>query len=103
MHEKVVAYEKWSLMGTINEISPKLYPSTNNVYIIKLLPSLVKIRQIDKGISIKLIHSRFNLQRVLCFVNASMNLIAFEFGNLFLVKSTETAPTVVFSCVSCLL
>ena len=53
VHGKMVAYERWSLTGTINEISPKLYPSTNNNYYIKLLPSLVKIRQIDKAVSIK--------------------------------------------------
>ena len=27
---------------------------------------------------------------VLCFVNALMNLTAFEFGNMLLVKSMET-------------
>ena len=30
VHEKVVAYERWLRTGTINEMSPKLYPSTNN-------------------------------------------------------------------------
>ena len=29
MHEKVVAYERWSLTGTVNEINPKLCRSTN--------------------------------------------------------------------------
>ena len=44
-------------MGTINKISPKLYQSTNNYYYIKLLPLLVIIREIDKAVAIKLIHS----------------------------------------------
>ena len=33
VHEKVVTYERWSRTGKINEISPKLYRSTNNYYI----------------------------------------------------------------------
>ena len=53
VHEKVVAYKRRSLMGTINEISPKLYRSTNNNYYIKLLPLLVKIRKIGKAVAIK--------------------------------------------------
>ena len=96
VHEKVVAYERWSLTGTINEISPKLYRSTNNNYYIKLLPLLVKIRQIDKAVTIKT-----NSFWVLCFVNALTYLITFEFGNVLLVKSTETSVTAFFSCVSC--
>ena len=38
VHEKVVAYERWPLTGTIDEISPKLYRITNSNYYIKLLP-----------------------------------------------------------------
>ena len=72
-------------MGTINKISPKLYPSTNNNCYIKLLPILVKIRQIDKAFSIKT-NSFWVLQHVLCFVNALTNLIAFEFDKVLLVK-----------------
>ena len=30
VHENVITYKKWSLMGKINEMSPKLYQSTNN-------------------------------------------------------------------------
>ena len=44
---------------------------------------------------LKLIHSG-DFQRVLCFVNALMYLTAFEFGDVFLVKSTETSLTVFF-------
>ena len=98
MHGKVVAYERWSLTGTINEMSPKLYRLTNNDYNIKLLPLSVKIRQIDKGVSIKT-NSFWILQHVLCFINAWMKLIAFEFGNVLLVKSTATALTVSFFVV----
>ena len=90
MHEKVVAYERWSLTGTINEISPKLFRSTNNnYYILKLSPFLIKIRQIDKVVAIKS-NSFWVLRHVLCFVNALMKIIAFEFGNVLLVKSKET-------------
>ena len=33
---------------------------------------------------------------VLCFVNASMNLIAFEFGDVLLVQSMESGLNVFF-------
>ena len=85
-------------MGTINKLSPKLYRLTNNDYNIKLLPLSVKIRQIDKGVSIKT-NSFWILQHVLCFINAWMKLIAFEFGNVLLVKSMATALTVSFFVV----
>ena len=100
VQEKVVAHERWSPTGTINKISSELYASTNNNCYIKLLPILVKIRRIDKTVSIK-INPFWVLQHVLCFVNALANLIAFEFGKVLLVKSTETALTVLFSRVSC--
>ena len=79
-------------MGTINKISPKLDPSTNNDYNMKLLPLSV-IRQVDKDVSIKT-NSFSVLQHVLCCIIAWMKLIAFEFGNVLLVKSTATALTV---------
>ena len=46
---------KWSLTrgGRLREQSTK-YPSTDNDYHKKLLPLLIKIRQIDKGVSITL-------------------------------------------------
>ena len=69
VHEKVVAYEKWSLTGTINEINPKLTRSTNNNYYIKLLPLLVKIRQIGKAVASKT-NSFWTFQHLLCFINA---------------------------------
>ena len=48
-----VAYERWSLMGTINEINPKRYRSTDNNYYIKSIPLLVKLGQIDKAVAIE--------------------------------------------------
>ena len=65
VHEKVVAYDRWSLEGTIKEISPNLYSSTNNNCYVKLLPLVVKIRQIDKAVSIKT-NSFWVLQHGLC-------------------------------------
>ena len=50
----------------------------------------------DKAVAVKT-NSFSVLQHVLCFVNALMNLIAFEFGNVLLVKSTETGLNVFFS------
>ena len=49
----------------------------------------------DKAVAVKT-NSFWVLQHVLCFVNALMNLIAFEFGNVLLVKSTETGLNVFF-------
>ena len=104
VHKKVVAYERWSLTGTIKEISPKLYQpiDNNNYYYRKLLPLLVKIRQIDKAIAIKT-NSFWVLQHILCFVYALMNLVAFESGNVLLVKSTEAGQTVFFQLCKLLL
>ena len=59
VHEKVVAYERWSLARKINKISPKLYRSTNNNDDTKLLLSLVKNKQIGKAVAFKLIYSGF--------------------------------------------
>ena len=48
----------------------------------------------DKAVAVvkKLIHSGWLLLHVLCLINAFMNPIAFEFANVVLVRSTETAP-----------
>ena len=82
-------YERWSLTGNINEISPKLYRLTYNNYYVKLLPLLVKLRQMDKAVAVKT-NSCWVLLYVLCFLNALKNLTAFEFDDELLVKSTET-------------
>ena len=85
MYEKVVAYERWLLTGTIKEISPKLYN-------VKSLLSLVKIKQIGKAVAIKT-NSFWVLQHVFCFVNALMNLIAFEFGNVKVKVKSAYEPS----------
>ena len=74
VHETVVAHKRWPLTGTIKEISPKLYRLTNNnCYYMKLLPLLVKIRQMDKAVAVKT-NSFWVLLHILCFLNALMNL-----------------------------
>ena len=49
----------------------------------------------DKAVAFKT-NSFWVLLHILCFVNALMNLIAFEFSDVLLVKSTETSLNVFF-------
>ena len=49
----------------------------------------------EKAVAIKTNPFRV-LLHVLSFVNALMNVIAFEFGDVLLVKSTETGLNVIF-------
>ena len=64
-----------------------------NRLLYKVIASLAKIRQIDKAVAIKT-NLFWVLHHVLCFLNALMNSIPFEFGSVLLVKSTETGLTV---------
>ena len=54
----------------------------------------------DKVVAVKT-NSFWVLLHFLCSVNALMNLVAFEFVNVLLVKSTETGPNVFFIWASC--
>ena len=49
----------------------------------------------DKAVAVKT-KSFWVLLHVLCFVNTLMNLIAIGFGDVLLVKSTETGLNVFF-------
>ena len=49
----------------------------------------------DKAVAFKT-NSFWVLLHILCFVHALMNLIAFEFSDVLLVKSTETSLNVFF-------
>ena len=50
----------------------------------------------DKAVAVKT-NSFWVLLHVLSLVNALINLIAFEFGDVLLVKSTESGLNVFFS------
>ena len=49
----------------------------------------------DKAVAVKT-NSFWILLHVLSFTNVLMNFIAFPFGDVLLVKSTETGPNVFF-------
>ena len=73
-------------------MSRHVSPTNSNYYYISYYLYYLKS---DKWTKLKA-NSFWVLLHVLCFVNALMNLIGFEFGDVLLVKSTESGLNVYF-------